>query len=104
MKKTYTVAVIGSTGKGNYGHRLDTAFLNLDRAVIVAVADDDDAGLAQAGKNTVRLPALRRLSRNARRSATGYRRRLPGLGQRAGADDRGGNPDRLPHLLRKSNA
>ena len=50
MAKTYRVAVIGSTGKGNYGHGLDTAFQGLDRAKLVAVADDDPAGLARAGK------------------------------------------------------
>ena len=43
---TYSVAVIGSTGKGNYGHRLDTAFRHLDNAEIVAVAD---AGVGSSG-------------------------------------------------------
>ena len=46
---TYSVAVIGSTGKGNYGHRLDTAFRHLDNAEIVAVADADPEGLRAAG-------------------------------------------------------
>ncbi len=50
MAKTYRVAVIGSTGKGGYGHGLDTAFQDVDRAKLVAVADDDPNGLAQAGK------------------------------------------------------
>ena len=35
----YRVAVIGRTGKGNYGHGLDTVWLNNNRAEIVAVAD-----------------------------------------------------------------
>ncbi len=49
MPKTYSAAVIGSTGKGNYGHRLDTAF-DIDNVELVAIADDDPAGLADAGK------------------------------------------------------
>ena len=49
MKK-YRVAVIGRTGKGNYGHGLDTVWLNHDRAEIVAVADEDDTGRAAAAQ------------------------------------------------------
>jgi predicted dehydrogenase len=44
----YRVAVIGRTGKGNYGHGLDTVWLNNERAEIVAVADEDDKGRAAA--------------------------------------------------------
>lgn len=44
----YRVAVIGRTGKGNYGHGLDTVWLNHPRAEVVAVADEDDAGRAAA--------------------------------------------------------
>lgn len=50
MTKIYSVAIIGSTGKGNYGHRLDTAFKDLDAAAIVAVADANPEGLAAAGQ------------------------------------------------------
>ncbi len=46
----YRVGVIGSTGKGNYGHGLDTAFQRVPNAEVVAVADDDAAGLKKAGK------------------------------------------------------
>ncbi|MCX8138106.1 MAG: Gfo/Idh/MocA family oxidoreductase [Gemmataceae bacterium] len=49
MKK-YRVAVIGRTGKGNYGHALDTAWLKCDRAEIVAVADEDEQGRAAAAQ------------------------------------------------------
>lgn len=49
MKK-YRVAVIGRTGKGNYGHSLDTAWLKCARAEIVAVADEDEQGRAAAAK------------------------------------------------------
>lgn len=47
MARTYRVGVIGSTGKGNYGHGLDRAFVGVERAEIVAVADEDPAGLAK---------------------------------------------------------
>ena len=48
MSKTYSAAVIGSTGKGGYGHRLDTAF-DIDGVEVVAIADHDPEGLADAG-------------------------------------------------------
>ena len=44
----YRVAVIGRTGKGNYGHGLDTVWLNNDRAEVVAVADEDEKGRTAA--------------------------------------------------------
>jgi predicted dehydrogenase len=43
MKK-YRVGVIGHTGRGNYGHGLDTCFLRNERCEIVAVADADEKG------------------------------------------------------------
>ena len=49
MSKTYSAAVIGSTGKGNYGHRLDSAF-DIEGVELVAIADDDPEGLADAGE------------------------------------------------------
>jgi predicted dehydrogenase len=49
MKK-YRVAVIGRTGKGNYGHALDTVWLKCDQAEIVAVADENEAGRADQAK------------------------------------------------------
>ncbi len=48
MAKTYRVAVIGRTGKGDYGHGLDTVWTAVDNVEIVAVADDDDKGRAAA--------------------------------------------------------
>ena len=42
------VAVIGHTGRGNYGHGLDTVWLRMPQTQIVAVADADAGGLAQA--------------------------------------------------------
>ena len=44
----YKVAVIGRTGKGNYGHGIDTAWLGIDNVEIVAVADEDEKGRAAA--------------------------------------------------------
>lgn len=45
------VAVVGHTGRGNYGHGLDAVWLKLpELAEIVAVADADSAGLANAQK------------------------------------------------------
>lgn len=50
MAKTYRVAVIGRTGRGDYGHAVDEVFLDLPETQIVAVADDDKAGLAAAAR------------------------------------------------------
>ena len=46
----YRVAVIGRTGKGNYGHLLDTVWLDHPKAEIVAVADEDEKGRGDAQK------------------------------------------------------
>src|SRR5215813_9325212 len=50
MAKVYRVAVIGRTGKGNYGHGLDVVWKGLDNVEIVAVADENDRGRAAAAK------------------------------------------------------
>ena len=50
MRPTYRVAIIGRTGRGNYGHATDTAWLGVPGTKVVAVADDDKAGLADAAK------------------------------------------------------
>ena len=41
------VAIIGHTGRGNYGHWLDEAFDGVVGTQVVAVADPDDAGRAR---------------------------------------------------------
>jgi predicted dehydrogenase len=46
----YRVAVIGRTGKGNYGHSLDTVWLKCDKVEIVAVTDENETGRAAAAK------------------------------------------------------
>jgi len=48
MARTYRVAVVGRTGKGEYGHGLDVVWKALDNVEIVAVADEDDKGRAAA--------------------------------------------------------
>jgi predicted dehydrogenase len=50
MAKTYRVAVIGRTGKGNYGHGLDVVWKEIPNVEIVAVADPDEKGRAAAAK------------------------------------------------------
>jgi len=50
VAKTYRVAVIGRTGKGNYGHGIDVVWKAIDNVEIVAVADPDDKGRADAAK------------------------------------------------------
>ena len=44
------VAIIGHTGRGNYGHGLDTLWLKIPETQIVSVADADAKGLAAAQK------------------------------------------------------
>ena len=44
----YRVAVIGRTGKGNYGHGLDVVWNEIEQAEVVAVADSDPKGRAAA--------------------------------------------------------
>jgi predicted dehydrogenase len=50
VAKKYRVAVIGRTGKGNYGHDLDVVWKQIENVEIVAVADDDEKGRAAAAK------------------------------------------------------
>lgn len=46
--RRYRAAVIGHTGHGNYGHGLDVVWQAFPNIEVVAVADADEAGLAQA--------------------------------------------------------
>ncbi len=46
MAKKYRVGIIGSTGRGNYGHALDEAFVGIENCENVAVADDNAGGRA----------------------------------------------------------
>ncbi len=47
-KNRLRVAVIGHTGRGNYGHGIDTVWLRVPATEIVAVADENLTGLTQA--------------------------------------------------------
>src|SRR5205823_719467 len=44
MPRQYRVAVIGRTGRGNYGHGLDVVWRQFDNVQIVAVADENEPG------------------------------------------------------------
>ncbi len=55
-KRKYRVAVIGSTGRGGYGHGLDTAFVGVERAEIVALADPSTEG-RQETASRLNVPA-----------------------------------------------
>lgn len=48
--REYRVGVIGHTGRGNYGHGLDTVWREIPNATIVAVADANPKGLDAAVK------------------------------------------------------
>jgi len=48
--KKHRVAVIGHTGRGDYGHGLDRVWLDVPETRIVAVADADPQGLARTVK------------------------------------------------------
>lgn len=50
MPAKYRVAVIGHTGRGNYGHGVDTVWLQLPQCEIVGVADANEQGRAAAVK------------------------------------------------------
>lgn len=47
VEKRLRVAVIGHTGRGNFGHGLDTVWLKVPETEIVAAADPNEAGLAK---------------------------------------------------------
>jgi predicted dehydrogenase len=49
-ERPLTVAVIGHTGQGNYGHGEDAVWLKIPQTKIIAVADADPKGLADAAK------------------------------------------------------
>ena len=50
LKKKYRAAAIGSTGRGNYGHRMDIALQDLPGVDFVAIADHNPEGLRKAGE------------------------------------------------------
>jgi predicted dehydrogenase len=52
MAGKYRVAVIGSTGHGDYGHGIDTVWKEIPETEVVAVADENDEGRAKAAART----------------------------------------------------
>src|SRR6266853_144694 len=50
MPRQYRVAVIGRTGRGNYGHCLDIVWRQFDNVTILAVADENEQGRLAAQK------------------------------------------------------
>ncbi|HUE69750.1 MAG TPA: Gfo/Idh/MocA family oxidoreductase, partial [Pirellulaceae bacterium] len=47
----YRIAVIGHTGRGNYGHGIDTVWRHFSpQCQVVAVSDPDEKGRAEAVK------------------------------------------------------
>jgi len=49
-KPKRAAAIIGHTGRGDYGHSLDVALNGIEGVEVVAVADADDAGRAKAAQ------------------------------------------------------
>ncbi len=52
MATTYRAAVIGRTGRGNYGHKIHRAYEGMSNVQVVAIADPDPDGRQQAAKET----------------------------------------------------
>jgi predicted dehydrogenase len=50
MSERHRIAIIGHTGRGNYGHDLEMAWGPIERAEVVAVADANPAGLANVAR------------------------------------------------------
>jgi predicted dehydrogenase len=48
MPDRFRVAVIGRTGRGDYGHGIDLVWQRIPEVEVIAVADDDPQGLAHA--------------------------------------------------------
>jgi predicted dehydrogenase len=52
MADRLRVGIIGRTGKGNYGHGIDTVWTNIPETEVVAIADEHEAGRLDAQKRT----------------------------------------------------
>ena len=64
----YRAAVIGHTGRGNYGHGLDVVWNSFPGCEIVAVADADEPGVRRPCEDAERETAHRRGSQGSRNS------------------------------------
>lgn len=76
MPRNFRIGVIGSTGRGDYGHGLDTAFVGLPDTEMTAVADDNPQGLQRAGQRL----KIKRLYRDFREMLTKERLDIVCLG------------------------
>lgn len=70
--------VVGSTGRGNYGHGLDTVFVGLEGIELVAIADNDPQGLQAAGART----GVQRLYRDYQEMFSKEKPQLAAIGPR----------------------
>lgn len=48
----YRIGIVGHTGRGNYGHGVDTVWSHLPQCEVVGVADPDERGRAAAAERT----------------------------------------------------
>jgi predicted dehydrogenase len=78
MARKYRVGIIGSTQRGGYGHGMDTAFKDAERFEVVAIADDDSAGLAATGKRL----GIKRLYASYREMLAQEKPEIVGIGPR----------------------
>ena len=49
---THRIAIVGHTGRGNYGHGLEMAFVGVEGARIVALCDPNEEGRAAMAEKT----------------------------------------------------
>ena len=61
---SFRIGIIGHTGRGNYGHSLDMAFVGVEGVEIVALADPDDEGRAETAARHRRRHGVRGLPRD----------------------------------------
>lgn len=52
MTRKYRVAVIGSTGHGDYGHGIDTVWKEVPETEVIAIADENEEGRVKAANRT----------------------------------------------------
>jgi predicted dehydrogenase len=54
----YKVAIIGSTGRGDYGHGLDAVWQKFEDCEVVSVADQDSVGCRKLSVELARLDLM----------------------------------------------
>lgn len=52
------IAIIGHTGRGDFGHEMDTLWLDIENTEIVGVSDQDPDGLRKAAARLGDVPAF----------------------------------------------